>query len=134
MSARMQSLSPVLITDAIEPCLPFWTDRLGYELCAQIEHGGRIGFALLVKDGVTIMYQSRASVADDLPQLEGRDLDPSACLYIGVDDLDAVETSLAGVERVVERRTTFYGKAEIAVREPAGSLVIFAQDVGAESA
>jgi len=27
---RMKKLTPVLFVEAIEPCLPFWTERLGF--------------------------------------------------------------------------------------------------------
>jgi hypothetical protein len=73
------------------------------------------------------MYQTRSSLADDMPQLEARDASTQACLYLDVDDLDAIERALEGITPVVPRRTTFYGAHEIAVREPSGNLVIFAQ-------
>ena len=48
-------------------------------------------------------------------------------LFIEVEDLDAVERALEGVEPVVPRRKTFYGADELIVREPAGNVVTFAQ-------
>jgi hypothetical protein len=48
-------------------------------------------------------------------------------LFIEVDDLDLIDAALEGVERVVARRTTFYGSEEIIVREPAGNAVTFAK-------
>jgi hypothetical protein len=27
---QVRKLSPVLIVEAVEPCLPFWTERLGF--------------------------------------------------------------------------------------------------------
>lgn len=124
---HMQRLSPVIFVPEIEACLPFWTERLGYELHASVEEGDRLGFALLLKDEVQLMYQSRASLAKDLPQLEERDHETSTCLYINVDDIDAVEKALSGLDLVQPRRKTFYGAVEIAVREPGGNLVIFSQ-------
>jgi len=74
------------------------------------------------------MYQSRASVAADLPSLaEGAH---RTVLYIEVGDLNAVEAAVAGAEVVQPRRTTFYGMMEIGVREPGGNVVIFAQPSG----
>ena len=34
----MKKLTPILVVDAIEPCLPFWTDRLGYARTAVLEY------------------------------------------------------------------------------------------------
>ena len=47
--------------------------------------------------------------------------------FIEVEDLDAVERALEGVEPVIPRRRTFYGSEELIVREPAGNPVTFAR-------
>ena len=125
MPATMKKLTPVLVVDSVEPAARFWTERLGFATTVEVPHEGRTGFVILVKDGVEVMYQSRASVAADLPPLaEGAH---RTVLYIEVDDLDAVERAVQGVEVVQPRRTTFYGATEIAVREPGGNVVVFAQ-------
>jgi uncharacterized glyoxalase superfamily protein PhnB len=129
MEARMASgptmkkLTPVLIVDEIEPCLGFWTN-LGFEKTAEVPEGDRLGFVILVKDAVEVMYQSRASVRKDVPALAD---EPSrAALYLEVSDLDTVERAVKGAPVVVPRRKTFYGAEEIGVREPGGSAVTFA--------
>jgi catechol 2,3-dioxygenase-like lactoylglutathione lyase family enzyme len=129
----VHKLTPVLIVDAIEPCLPFWVDRLGFEKVAEVPHGDGLGFVMLVRDGVEVMYQTRASVADDAPGLappRGATADLTA-LFLEVADLDAVVAALDGMEHVVPRRRTFYGMDEVGVREPGGRVVMFAQPVAA---
>ena len=121
----MKKLTPVLVVDRVEPCAEFWTGRLGFRRTAEVPHDGALGFVILEKDGVEIMYQSRASAAADLPPLaEGAH---RTVLFLEVGDLDAVERAVQGVEVVSPRRTTFYGMHEIAVREPGGNVVVFAQ-------
>ncbi|HEV2150232.1 MAG TPA: VOC family protein [Longimicrobiaceae bacterium] len=122
----MNKLTPVLYVEAIEPALPFWRDRLGFEVTAEVPQGDRLGFVILQKGGVEIMYQTRESVAEDVPPLADTPLGGSL-LFVQVDDLDAVERALEGVEPVVPRRKTFYGADELIVREPAGNAVTFAQ-------
>jgi uncharacterized glyoxalase superfamily protein PhnB len=124
----MKKLTPVLVVDQVEPCAAFWTGALGFERTTEVPHGGELGFVMLQREAVEIMYQSRASVAADLPALaEGVH---RTVLYIEVADLDAVAAAVAGAEVVQERRTTFYGMMEIGVREPGGNVVIFAQPSG----
>ncbi|MFL5381577.1 MAG: VOC family protein [Longimicrobiaceae bacterium] len=124
----MKKLTPVLVVDQVEPCAAFWTGALGFQRTAEVPHEGELGFVILQKDAVEIMYQSRASVAADLPPLaEGQ---YRTILFIEVDDLDAVEAAVAGAEVVQPRRTTFYGMTEIGVREPGGNVVVFAQPTG----
>lgn len=124
----MQSLAPVLVVDAIEPCLPFWMERLGFDRVADVTHEGRYAFVVLTKGSVEVMLQTRASITEDMPALEPRDLQASVILYLTVDDLDAVERALAGVPVVIERRKTLYNAIEIGVREPSGNVVLFAQN------
>jgi uncharacterized glyoxalase superfamily protein PhnB len=125
-SIKLNKLSPVLVVDAIEPCLPFWVDRLGFTRIAEVPDGDRLGFVILQKDGVEVMYQSRESVRKDIPALADGPAG-GANLYIDVADVAAVERAVKGAEVVVPRRTTFYGADEIGVREPGGNAVIFGQ-------
>jgi hypothetical protein len=130
--SEMRKLSPVLVVDAIEPCLPFWVERLGFAKTVEVPEGSSLGFVILAKDGVEIMYQSRASVEKDIPPLvRGTSKAPAAtALFIEVGDLDGVERALAGIEHVIPRRRTFYGMDEVIVREPGGQVVIFAHQTG----
>lgn len=124
--SRMQKLTPVLVVDAIEPCLDFWANRLGFQRTAEVpgEEGG-LAFVILAKDDVEIMYQSRASIAKDDEPLAQSYAGHSIALFIEVSDLDAVERAMQGVEPVVPRHDTFYGTTEFYVREPAGNVVGF---------
>ena len=130
--SAMRKLTPVLIVEAIEPCLSFWVDRLGFAKTAEVTEGDRLGFVILAKDGVEVMYQTVASVQHDAPSVLGGHSGvgrPSAALFMEVSDVSAIEQAVGGLEHVVPRRTTFYGTDEVGVREPAGHVVIFAQQV-----
>jgi uncharacterized glyoxalase superfamily protein PhnB len=123
---KVNRLTPVLMVEAIEPCLPFWIDRLGFSKTVEVPDEGRLGFVILVRDGVEIMYQTQNSVRGDVAALANSPMG-GTMLYLDVDDLDAVEKALKGVNLVVPRRNTFYGAQEIIVREPGGNSVAFAQ-------
>lgn len=128
--SEMKKLSPVIMVDAIEPCVPFW-ERLGFAKTAEVPEGDALGFVILAKDGVEVMYQTFESVEKDAPGLVPRSRGHGAALFIEVSDVAMVERAMAGVEVVVPRRRTFYGMDEIGVREPGGHVVMFAQPVGA---
>jgi len=127
-SPALKQLTPVLIVDAVEPCLKFWTDRLGFGVNNQVPgDDGKLVFASVLKDGIEIMYQTRASVLSEDPGA-ARDLTGhSVALFITVADLNSVEKSLAGAPVVKPRHDTFYGSTEIYVKEPGGNTVGFAQ-------
>lgn len=122
----MNKLTPVLLVEEIEPVLSFWVDRLGFEKTTEVPEGDRLGFVILTHGSLELMYQSRDSVRADLPALSDSPVGASF-LFVQVDDLDAIETKLAGVPPVTPRRTTFYGADELIVRDPAGNVVTFAQ-------
>ncbi len=123
----MKKLTPVLVVEEIEPCLKFWVDRLGFQKTAEVPEGSKLGFVILAKDNVEIMYQSRASVNKDVPAFAGLKLSPSTFLYIEVEKLDPILERLKGAEVEVPERKTFYGAREIGVREPGGNHVLFAE-------
>jgi uncharacterized glyoxalase superfamily protein PhnB len=122
----MRKLTPIVFVEAIEPCLPFWIERLGFETTATVPHGDALGFAILQNGGVELMYQSRASLDSDLPALSADVVGSTTTLFIEVDELDPVVEALAGADVVVPRRSTFYGMDEIFVRAPCGTVVGFA--------
>ena len=132
----MNKVTPIMVVAEIEPCLPFWTDKLGFELTATVPHEDKIGFAMLQKGGVELMYQSKASVDADLPASGapddlGEELERgTATLFIEVDRLEDVIGALGETEVLVPRRQTFYGMDEIFVRPPCGTVVGFAARMG----
>ena len=115
--------TPILIVDAIEPCLPFWK-ALGFHVTTTVPNGPRLGFAMLQGGNVVLMYQTISSVADDL---KGVTVMPGGITYIDVDDLVAISTALPAESVAIPQRTTFYGSHEIFAWEPGGNLIGFAQ-------
>lgn len=122
---QLRKLTPLLYVEEIESCLPFW-EKVGFQKTVEVPHGDKLGFVILVNGDIELMYQTRASVSDDVPSLAQSPMRGSF-LFVEVDDLDAVERALSGVTPVVPRRKTFYGADEIIVKEPAGNTVTFAQ-------
>lgn len=122
---NVQSVTPIVFTEEIEPSLPFWTDGLGFQVTNQVPEGDRLGFVILEREGMEVMIQTRASVAADLPDLEDDVMRGPATLFVQVESVEGAETALAafGAEVVVPRRRTFYGADELFVRSPCGTLV-----------
>ncbi|NNM32684.1 MAG: hypothetical protein HKO53_06440 [Gemmatimonadetes bacterium] len=132
----MKKATPIITVKEIEPCLPFWTDQLGFEITVSVPHDDRVGFAMLHKGGVELMYQSKASIDADLGEAGGAaelgsELEGSTVtLFLEVDAIDSIIDALGeNVEVVVPRRQTFYGMDELFVRAPCGTLVGFAAKV-----
>lgn len=122
---KLKKATSVLVVEAIEPCLGFWRERLGFKVAIEVPHEKKLGFVALEKDGVEVMLQTRASLRADMA---GAAKDGGAAfLYVEVDDLAAIIAKLEGVPVAVQRRRAFYGADEIAYREPGGHVVCFSQ-------
>lgn len=94
---------------------------------------GLIGASLRAGD-TELMMQDRASMANVLPGVFD---DPgsvgvgSCALYFRVDDVEAMEESFdPSVEVVKSLETTWYGMAEIWIRDPDGYLVTVGSQSG----
>ena len=127
---NVKRITPVLFVMEIEPVLPFWVDKLGFNKAIEVPHGNKIGFVALQKGSSEVMYQSYASLEDDMPLIAETRKGPTF-LYIEVDNLDAVLQALKDSKIVQPERTAFYGMREVGFQEPGGHYVTFAQPVAA---
>ncbi|HEY1925667.1 MAG TPA: VOC family protein [Candidatus Acidoferrum sp.] len=126
---NVKRITPVLFVKEIEPMLTFWVEALGFAKTIEVPHGDKLGFVALQKDGTEIMYQTHASLGDDMPLvLEAAKKGPTF-LYIEVDSLGAVLAALKKYKIEQPERTAFYGMREVGYQDPGGHFVTFAQRV-----
>ena len=123
----VKKITPVLFAEEIEPCLKFWMERLGFEKTIEVPEGNKLGFAILNKGAVELMYQTYASAEKDVTSVSSDVRKGPSFLYIEVENLDEIISALRGVDVVMPVRTTFYGAKEIGIKDPAGHVIIFAQ-------
>jgi uncharacterized glyoxalase superfamily protein PhnB len=125
--AHVRKSTPVLFVEQIEPSLPFWEGRLGFARTVEVPDGDRIGFAILAKGPVEVMYQTTAMLARDSAAHAVLYRNDNSFLFVEVDSISVLAKSLEGCEVVMPKRETFYGSTEIGYREPGGHFVTFAQ-------
>ena len=123
----VKKLTPVLFVEEVEPCAKFWAERLGFGKTAEVPEGNKLGFVILQKGGVELMYQSYASVEKDLPAVAAAIRKGPTFLYVEVENLQAVISALQGAEVVLPERTTPYCAREFGVKDPGGHVITFAQ-------
>jgi uncharacterized glyoxalase superfamily protein PhnB len=129
--STVRKATPVLVVDKIEPVVAFW-EKLNVKPSTQVPGADGLVFAIFSAEGVEVMYQTAASVKEDLV---ASSLDAQAfrggpqqsVLYVEVSELAYVERLLAGERLVMPRRKTFYGAIESAYADPAGNIVVFAE-------
>lgn len=116
----------VLFADRVEPSRD-WFLRLGFTVFVDVPEDDHLGFALLEKDGVQVMVETRANKNEPAALRERMMAARGTVIFVEVDDLEAVIAKLQGSKVVVERHTTFYDSDEITYEEPGGNLVTFAK-------
>jgi uncharacterized glyoxalase superfamily protein PhnB len=124
---KVTRITPVLAVPDVEPCVKFWVERMGFQKTAEVPDGNTVGFAMLEKDGVELMYQSYHSIESDNAAMAELANKGKTFLYVEVSNLDGVIAAMKGAEIAVPLRTTFYGMKELGVKDPAGHIIIFAQ-------
>ena len=125
---NVKKITPILFAQEIEPCLKFWVDRFGFQKTAEVPDGDKLAFAMLQKGAVELMYQSYASADKDVGSTISQMVRKGPTfLYVEVDNLAETIKAVQGSEEVMARRETFYGSTEIAIKDPAGHYVTFAE-------
>jgi uncharacterized glyoxalase superfamily protein PhnB len=124
---EVKKITPILFAAELEPCIRFWSEKIGFKTTIEVPEGNKIGFVLLEKDGLELMYQSFASVDKDNAASGAAARKGPSFLYIEVADLDAALAATKGAEIIMAMRTTFYQSKEFGIKDPVGHYLIFAQ-------
>jgi uncharacterized glyoxalase superfamily protein PhnB len=125
----MKSLSPNIFVKDMKASIAFY-QQLGFNLIMSVpEDGNELVWAMMINGGVTIMFQTFNSLADDLPEVKRID-GGSLLFYIKLRDL------LSFFEQIKEKVTivkglekTFYGATEFSILDNNGYLLTFAEDL-----
>lgn len=124
---EVKKITSILFSEELEPCIRFWTEKVGFQKTIEVPEGNKIGFAILEKNGLELMYQSFASAEKDNAATGIAVRKGPSFLYIEVADLDVALEATQGAEIVMPVRTTFYHSREFGIKDPAGHYLIFAQ-------
>jgi uncharacterized glyoxalase superfamily protein PhnB len=127
---KLESLTPNVIVDDVNKTIDYYTQKLGFTLVASVPETGQYNWAMAVRDGVTLMFQSLASIQEDLPGLKINQKGGIGTFFIDMKDIDTLYKQLKGkIEIASDMRTTFYGKKEFTIKDLNGYFLTFAEDV-----
>ena len=125
----MESLSPNIFVKDIKATLAFYK-QLGFNLVMSVpEDGEDFVWAMMVNGGVTIMFQTFDSLANDLPEVKRED-GGSLLFYIKLKDIlnffDLLKDKVTVVKGLEK---TFYGATEFSILDNNNYLLTFAEDI-----
>jgi lactoylglutathione lyase len=124
----LKKLTPNLMVEEVAPTLKFYREVLGFEVVMTLPEQAPFDFAIVKRDGVELMFQSRASLSENVAALTGSPIGASQTFYIEVTGLDALYTQVRDrVEIVVDLHTTFYGTREFYFHDVNGYILSFSE-------
>jgi uncharacterized glyoxalase superfamily protein PhnB len=150
VSARQQRIAPPkgermyrkitanLMVDNVNETLDFYEGVLGFDMVMAVPEGGReivsnrnadtpLGFAVVKRDEVELMFQSRKSLSQEMPPFADQPLGGSFTLYIEVSNAaELYENVKDKVTILKDLHTTFYGMQEFYIRDRNGCVLTFA--------
>ena len=124
----LKKLTPNLMVENVAETLAFYRERLGFEVVTTLPEHEPFDFAIVKRDGVELMFQSRPSLSENVPALTGSPIGASQTFYIEVTGIrDLYESLREKVEIVVDFHTTFYGTQEFYFRDINGYILSFSE-------
>ena len=123
----MESLAPNFFTNNIQETVALYT-LLGFKVTMSVpEQGDELVWAMMVNGSVTVMFQTYASLAEELPEISRRD-GGSLLLYINLKDIRGFFDSIKDKVKVLKGlEKTFYGATEFSILDNNNYVLTFAE-------
>lgn len=129
----LKKLTPNLMVENVQQTLSFYHDILDFKVLMTLPDQPPFDFAIVQRDQVELMFQSRASLSENVPALTGSLIGASQTFYIEVEGLKKLYENLRDqVEIVVDLHTTFYGTQEFYFRDVNGYILSFTESAPTE--
>jgi catechol 2,3-dioxygenase-like lactoylglutathione lyase family enzyme len=124
----LKKLTPNLMVEDVAKTLAFYRDILGFHVVMTLPEQEPFTFAIVGRDSVELMFQSRDSLSENVPALTGSPIGASQTFYIEVTGIrDLYESLRDKVEILVDFHTTFYGTQEFYFRDINGYILSFSE-------
>jgi lactoylglutathione lyase len=132
-----KTLTPNLMVEDVSAAIAFYRDTLGFAVTGTMpaEGEGALVWASISAGDVSLMFQARHSLEEELPQLTGQPISASQTLYFGVEDADALYEDIRSNAHIIkEPQTTFYGAREFYIQDPSGYILGFSSSASPDAA
>jgi predicted lactoylglutathione lyase len=124
----MDSLSPNIFVNSMDETIAFYK-AIGFELAMSVpDTGTDFVWAMMVNGNVSFMFQTFASLGDELPEIS-RKSGASQLLYIKLKNIRAFFEEIKDKVTVLKGLdTTFYGATEFSILDNNDYVLTFAED------
>lgn len=124
----LKRLIPNLMVEDVNKTVEFYQEMLGcFELVITDPKEGKYDWAMMRCEDVEIMFQSRESLAEKVPELKNAEIGGTAVIYIEAENVEEIYHWIdSNVEIIKELHDTPWGRKEFFVRDCNGYILVFA--------
>jgi uncharacterized glyoxalase superfamily protein PhnB len=135
----LNKLTVNMMVEDIQKTLKFYQDNLQFdfvmgvpedknEVLAENDFKRKLVYALVKHNSIEIMFQSKGSLANDIPYFENKAIGASASFYFEVDDINHIYKKIKDKVKIVkDMYTTWYGMREFYIADCNGYILGFAK-------
>ena len=126
----LNSLTPNLMVNDVEETIEYYTDLLGFTVLMTVPETGKLDWAMLKRNDVIMMFQSKKSLSSELPRLAGEKPGGGLNFYIKVDRITELHEELFNneVEIISDLDSTFYNTIEFSIVDVNGYVLTFSEE------
>tara|TARA_B110000459_G_C16618583_1_gene500291 strand:- start:3084 stop:3476 length:393 start_codon:yes stop_codon:yes gene_type:complete len=127
---KLNSLTPNLMVKDVEETVEYYTDVLGFTLLMTVPEIGKLDWAMVKRNDVVLMFQTKKSLTSGLPRMAGEKPGGGLTFYIKVDRITEIHEELFNneVEIISDLESTFYNTIEFSVVDVNGYILTFSEE------
>lgn len=124
----LESATPNLMVADVAATIDFYRSVLGFEAEMTVPEAGPFDWAMVRREGVTLMFQERTNLVEEYPTLRDRQPGGGLTLFVRVSDVEALFHAVEGkAEICTPLHESFYGTREFALVDCNGFVLTFAE-------
>lgn len=115
------------MVESVSDTIKFYQETLGFDVELTVpEEGEVLNFAIIKKDSISIMLESKDAIIEEYPTLDTNEIRPMFTLFITVSDVEKLYNELKDKVSVAQDiHKTFYGKLEFAIFDNNKNILTF---------
>lgn len=120
-----ETITTNIMVENVKESIEYYKTMLGFDILLTVpENVDTFDFAIMKKDSISIMFQSKKSLIEEYETLEVEQIKPTFTLFITVKDVEQVYNELKSKVKIAkELHKTFYGKDEFAIFDNNGNIL-----------
>lgn len=120
-----ETITTNIMVNNVKESIEYYKTILEFDIVLTVpENADTLDFAIIKKDSISIMFQSKKSLMEEYETLQVDQIKPTFTLFITVKDVEKLYNQLKSKTKIAkELHKTFYGKDEFAIFDNNGNIL-----------